>query len=124
MVLIVALVSMVSTSTAFDIFEFPMNMAGFMSIERASNACEDRIDEAVELTLDNANTKCEEAIRQNLVNIERKDEDVFLQVMEATRKQEEVRCLNIVDKALQDASLAFEEECKSRIIKEKLVRVS
>ena len=43
--------------------------------------------EAVELTLEDANVKCEEAIRQNLENIERSDEDVFLRVMEATRKQ-------------------------------------
>ena len=41
----------------------------------------------MELTLEDANTKCEEAIRQNLENIERSDEDVFLRVMEATRKQ-------------------------------------
>ena len=72
---------------AIDLFEFPMNLAGFMSIERASDACVDRINEAVELTLEDANVKCEEAIRQNLENIERSDEDVFLRVMEATRKQ-------------------------------------
>ena len=34
---------------SFDLFEIPMNMAGFMSIERASDACEDRINEAVKL---------------------------------------------------------------------------
>ena len=37
---------------AIDLFELPMNLAGFMSIERASDACEDRINEAVELTLE------------------------------------------------------------------------
>ena len=31
---------------AIDLFEFPMNLAGFMSIERASDACVDRINEA------------------------------------------------------------------------------
>ena len=72
---------------AIALFELPMNLAGFMSIERASDACEDRINEAVELTLGDANIKCEEAIRQNLEHIERLDEDVFLRVMEATRKQ-------------------------------------
>ena len=30
---------------AIDLFEFPMNLAGFMSIERASDACVDRINE-------------------------------------------------------------------------------
>ena len=30
---------------ALDLFEFPMNLAGFMSIERASDACVDRINE-------------------------------------------------------------------------------
>ena len=115
------LLSLPAVVSGFDVFEFPMNMAGFMSIERASNACEDRIHEAVEITLDEANVKCEEAIRENLVNIERKDDDMLLQVMEATRKQEELRCFNIVDEALANAALAFKDECESRIIKEKLV---
>ena len=106
---------------SFDLFEIPMNMAGFMSIERASDACEDRINEAVEITLDGANVKCEEAIKANLVNIERQDDDVLLQVMEATRKQEELRCINIIQDALSDAATAYEKECKSNIDREKKV---
>ena len=95
---------------AIDLFELPMNLAGFMSIERASDACEDRINEAVELTLGDANIKCEEAIRQNLEHIERSDEDVFLRVMEATRQQEEIRCINIVEGSLAEAATAHERE--------------
>ena len=106
---------------SFDLFEIPMNMAGFMSIERASDACEDRINEAVEISLEDANVKCEEAIKANLVNIERQDEDVLLQVMEATRKQEELRCINIVQETLSDAASAYETECNSRIDREKKV---
>ena len=106
---------------SFDLFEIPMNMAGFMSIERASDACEDRINEAVEITLDDANVKCEEAIKANLVNIERQDDDVLLQVMEATRKQEELRCINIIQDTLRDAATAYEKECKSNIDREKKV---
>ena len=106
---------------SFDLFEIPMNMAGFMSIERASDACEDRINEAVEITLDDANVKCEEAIKANLVNIERQDDDVLLQVMEATRKQEELRCINIIQDTLNDAATAYEKECKSKIDREKKV---
>ena len=106
---------------SFDLFEIPMNMAGFMSIERASDACEDRINEAVEITLDGANVKCEEAIKANLVNIERQDDDVLLQVMEATRKQEELRCINIIQDTLSDAATAYEKECKSNIDREKKV---
>ena len=106
---------------SFDLFEIPMNMAGFMSIERASDACEDRINEAVEITLDDANVKCEEAIKANLVNIERQDDDVLLQVMEATRKQEELRCINIIQDTLNDAATAYEKECKSNIDREKKV---
>ena len=106
---------------AIDLFELPMNLAGFMSIERASDACEDRINEAVELTLEDANLKCEEAVRQNLENIERSDEDVFLRVMEATRKQEELRCINIVDGSLAEAAAAHEKECKEQITIEKKV---
>ena len=100
---------------AIDLFEFPMNLAGFMSIERASDACEDRINEAVELTLGDANLKCEEAIRQNVETIERSDEDVFLQVMEATRKQEEIRCINIVEGSLADAAAVQEKKCQEQI---------
>ena len=106
---------------AMDLFELPMNLAGFMSIERASDACEDRINEAVELTLGDANIKCEEAIRQNLENIERSDEDVFLRVMEATRKQEELRCVNIVEGSLAEAAAAHEKECQEQITIEKKV---
>ena len=106
---------------SFDLFEIPMNMAGFMSIERASDACEDRINEAVEITLDDANVKCEEAIKANLVNIERQDDDILLQVMEATRKQEELRCINIIQDTLSDAAAAYEKECKSNIDREKKV---
>ena len=108
---------------AMDLFELPMNLAGFMSIERASDACEDRINEAVELTLGDANIKCEEAIRQNLENIERSDEDVFLRVMEATRKQEELRCINIVEGSLAEAAAAHEKECLEQIKIEKKVGV-
>ena len=43
------------------------------------------------------------------------DEDVYLQVMEAARKQEELRCISIVDEALKDAKKTLELECKSQI---------
>ena len=110
-----------SEIVAIDIFEIPMNLAGFMSIERASDACEDRINEAVGITLEEANVKCEETIRLNLENIERSDEDMFLRVMEATRRQEELRCINIVEGSLADAATAYEKECKEQIRKEKKV---
>ena len=110
-----------SEIVAIDIFEVPMNLAGFMSIERASDACEDRINEAVSITLEEANVKCEETIRLNLENIERSDEDMFLRVMEATRRQEELRCINIVEGSLADAATAYEKECKEQIMREKKV---
>ena len=103
----------------------------------------------MELTLEDANTKCEEAIRQNLENIERSDEDVFLRVMEATRKQagmimgylnyplrtptlvkishyypckqEELRCISIVDDSLAEAAADHERKCKEQIAIEKKV---
>ena len=110
-----------SEIVAIDIFEIPMNLAGFMSIERASDACEDRINEAVGITLEEANVKCEETIRLNLENIERSDVDMFLRVMEATRRQEELRCINIVEGSLADAATAYEKECKEQIMREKKV---
>ena len=110
-----------SEIVAIDIFEIPMNLAGFMSIERASDACEDRINEAVGITLEEANVKCEETIRLNLENIERSDEDMFLRVMEATRRQEELRSINIVEGSLADAATAYEKECKEQIMREKKV---
>ena len=110
-----------SEIVAIDIFEIPMNLAGFMSIERASDACEDRINEAVGITLEEANVKCEETIRLNLESIERSDEDMFLRVMEATRRQEELRCINIVEGSLADAATAYEKECKEQIMREKKV---
>ncbi len=74
--------------------------------------------------MEDANLKCEEAIRQNLENIERSDEDVFLRVMEATRKQEELRCINIVEGSLAEAAAAHEKECKEQITIEKKVGVT
>ena len=43
------------------------------------------------------------------------DEDVYLQVLEAARQQEELRCITIVDEALKDAKKTLELECKSQI---------
>ena len=74
--------------------------------------------------MEDANLKCEQAIRQNLENIERSDEDVFLRVMEATRKQEELRCINIVEGSLAEAAAAHEKECKEQITIEKKVGVT
>ena len=41
-----------------------MNMAGYMSVERASDECEEQVISAVDITIDEANKRCEEAVRE------------------------------------------------------------
>ena len=68
-----------SQATFDQLLELPLNLAGFMSIQRAGFACDDKINEAVEITISEANLRCVEAVRRNLENIERKDEDTMYQ---------------------------------------------
>ena len=105
-----------SCQATFDqLLELPLNMAGYMSIQRAGFACDDKINEAVEITISEANLRCEEAVRRNLENIERKDEDTMYQVMEATRLQEERQCQAKVEEALGSAGQSWEAECSARL---------
>ena len=103
-----------SQATFDQLLELPLNLAGYMSIQRAGLACDDKINEAVEITVGEANIRCEEAVRRNLKNIERKDEDTMYQVMEATRLQEESQCQTKVEEAVRSAGLRREEECRAR----------
>ena len=103
-----------SQATFDQLLELPLNLAGYMSIQRAGLACDDKINEAVEITVGEANIRCEEAVRRNLENIERKDEDTMYQVMEATRLQEESQCETKVEEAVRSAGLRREEECRAR----------
>ena len=109
-------VLMMGTKATFDqLLELPMNMAGYMSIERAGFACDDKINEAVEITINEANVRCEESVRRNLNNIERKDEDTMYQVMEATRKQEETFCQAKIEQAVLETEEKFESQCTVRV---------
>ena len=117
-------VLLLGTRATFDqLLELPMNMAGYMSIERAGFACDDKINEAVEITVSEANLRCEESVRRNLDNIERKDEDTMYQVMEATRKQEEAVCEARIEEAVSRAKERLEEEALARVEEAERVRV-
>ena len=117
-------VLLLGTRATFDqLLELPMNMAGYMSIERAGFACDDKINEAVEITVSEANLRCEESVRRNLDNIERKDEDTMYQVMEATRKQEEAVCEARIAEAVSRAEERLEEEALARVAEAERVRV-
>ena len=112
-----------SCQATFDqLLELPLNMAGYMSIQRAGLACDDKINEAVEITISEANLRCEEAVRRNLENIERKDEDTMYQVMEATRLQEESQCEAKVEEAVRSAGERWEEEWSARVAEAGRVR--
>ena len=69
----------------------------------------------VEITISEANLRCEESVRRNLKNIERKDEDTMYQVMEATRRQEESNCEMRVEEAVLAAGRKYEEEWSVRV---------
>merc|ERR1719431_2063162 len=86
-----------------NLMELPMNMAGYMSVERASDECEEQVISAVDITIEEANRRCEEAVRQNIYNIERQDDDVIEQVMEATRHAEEKKCDARIESRLKEA---------------------
>merc|ERR1711874_612749 len=94
-----------------NLMELPMNMAGYMSVERASDECEEQVITAVDITIEEANKRCEEAVRQNIYNIERQDDDVIEQVMEATRSSEEKKCKHIIETSLKEAEILFEKKC-------------
>ena len=111
-----------SQATFDELLELPLNMAGYMSIQRAGFACDDKINEAVEITISEANLRCEEAVRRNLENIERKDEDTMYQVMEATRLQEERQCEAKVAEAVRSAGQRLEEEWSDRVAGAERVR--
>ena len=113
---LVLVVLMLGSQATFDqLLELPANLAGYMSIQRAGLACDDKINEAVEITISEANLRCEEAVRRNLENIERKDETVMYQVMEATRLQEESQCEAKVKEAVRSAGQRMEEEWSGRV---------
>ena len=106
------LLGMLHAEPTFDnLMELPMNMAGYMSVERASDECEEQVITAVDITIEEANRRCEEAVRQNIYNIERQDDDVVEQVMEATRSSEEKKCKHIMETSLQEAEILFEKKC-------------
>ena len=94
-----------------NLMELPMNMAGYMSVERASDECEEQVIAAVDITIEEANRRCEEAVRQNIYNIERQDDDVIEQVMDATRSSEEKKCKHIMETSLKEAEILFERKC-------------
>ena len=117
-------VLMMGAKATFDqLLELPMNMAGYMSIERAGFACDDKINEAVEITISEANLRCEESVRRNLNNIERKDEDTMYQVMEATRKQEEEVCAAKMEETVLRTEERVERDCLARVEEAERVRV-
>merc|ERR1719320_2335413 len=97
--------------TLDNLMELPMNMAGYMSVERASDECEEQVITAVDITIEEANRRCEEAVRQNIYNIERQDDDVVEQVMEATRSSVEKKCKHIMETSLKEAEILFEKKC-------------
>ena len=96
-----------------NLMELPMNMAGYMSVERASDECEEQVISAVDITIEEANRRCEEAVRQNIYNIERQDDDVIEQVMEATRHTEEKKCEARIESRLKEAEILLEKKCQS-----------
>lgn len=102
---------LVAEPTFDNLMELPMNMAGYMSVERASDECEEQVISAVDITIEEANKRCEDAVRQNIYSIERQDDDVMEQVMEATRRTEEKKCKTIVEESLKEAELLFEKKC-------------
>ena len=110
------------TATFDELLELPLNMAGFMSIERAGFACDDKINEAVEITISEANLRCEESVRRNLNNIERSDKDTMYQVMEAARKQEEEVCDGRIQEAVLERERRLEGECSARVKEAERVR--
>ena len=122
LVLVVLMLSSYSLATFDQLLELPLNLAGYMSIQRAGYACDDKINEAVDITISEANLRCEEAVRRNLQNIERKDEDTMYQVMEATRLQEESQCEAKVEEAVRSARERWEEECSARLAATERVR--
>jgi len=103
---------MFAEPTFDNLMELPMNMAGYMSVERASDECEEQVITAVDITIEEANKRCEDAVRQNIYNIERQDDDVIEQVMEATRSSEEKKCRIIVEESLKEAEKMFDKKCK------------
>merc|ERR1712016_4977 len=114
---------MMGAKATFDqLLELPLNMAGFMSIERAGFACDDKINEAVEITISEANLRCEESVRRNLNNIERSDKDTMYQVMEATRKQEEEVCAAKMEETVLRTEERVERECLTRVEQAERVR--
>merc|ERR1719431_378398 len=94
-----------------NLMELPMNMAGYMSVERASDECEEQVITAVDITIEEANRRCEDAVRQNIYNIERQDDAMIEQVMEATRSSEEKKCKHIMETSLKEAEILFERKC-------------
>ena len=115
LVLVVLVLGSYSQATFDQLLELPLNLAGYMSVQRAGLACDDKINEAVEITISEANLRCEQAVRRNLQNIERKDEDTMYQVMEATRLQEESQCEAKVKEAVRSAGQRMEEEWSGRV---------
>ena len=98
----------VEESTFDNLMELPMNMAGYMSVERASDECEEQVISAVDITIEEANKRCEDAVRQNIYSIERQDDDVMEQVMEVTRRTEE--CHVIIDNKIRHAIITDRRE--------------
>ena len=104
-----------SQATFDQLLELPLSLGGFMSIQRAGFACDDKINEAVEITISEANLRCEESVRRNLNNIERSDKDTMYQVMEAARKQEEEVCDARIQEAVLERERRLEGECSARV---------
>ena len=121
--LVLVMMLMLGSQATFDqLLELPLNLAGYMSIQRAGLACDDKINEAVEITVGEANIRCEEAVRRNLENIERKDEDTMYQVMEAARKQKEEVCDARIQEAVLERERRLEGECSARVKEAERVR--
>ena len=120
---LVLVVLMLGSQATFDqLLELPANLAGYMSIQRAGLACDDKINEAVEITISEANLRCEESVRRNLNNIERSDKDTMYQVMEAARKQEEEVCDVRIQEAVLERERRLEGECSARVKEAERVR--
>ena len=76
----------------------------------------------MEITISEANLRCEESVRRNLNNIERSDKDTMYQVMEAARKQEEEVCDVRIQEAVLERERRLEGECSARVKEAERVR--
>ena len=74
-----------------------------------------QVAEAVDLTIEEANTRCEAAVRENVGSLERRDEETLTLVMEATRGEEERRCETRLEAAVAARAERGQQECAGEL---------